>query len=1137
MAFLTSQVREITMMEDGGCKERLSKPNSISQMTHSLSTYPYVIIPYDSFYDPIPDFTKHRNLIVFNPIQTQDYISWEKAGKYLHWYLERTLGHPVDHTSWDECPQAYSDFFKVVIHVFAKGNKGRFDIYYPAEPSTVVRHIYMYYEDEHFNPIFDLRVFTHSMCDAPMTWCDCCQERIPKSRPSDKRAEHIRKCNLDRNYISKACADFLTIAHKETGTTVRRMNQTMEFCNEHNKFDCNCENYTIGNKQSEHVYMCSICEQTGSYKTFAYQHRCYFKKPKAKDMIANSQLFVLDIEGMQVHVPDKKKYEHQFVLLCVRNMYDETVKKEYLTVKDFIQECETNPMYRNAVMIAHNGGGYDYQYFVREMESLGIDYSFIPRPGSDHKYIQVTMNFADHTIRLIDFMCLIPGSLRGIAQSFQLEIQKGDFPHRFLTPDTLEYVGALPPIDTPDDFFSLQWKKSEHDVQDVKDWYVVQQSKYCTCVGSHTCMKELWNCRKFLTDYCWLDVDVLAQSCQKYRELLMNPAGPESVWKLTPIDPFCYLTQSQLAMTIFLNGFESTPPIGITIPRRHNLNKMQFVWYHRLQVTHPTLTFIHYGTNPTRYMWLYKDRYIDCFCLETQTVYLFYSAIQRGLPETENEIDEWLDCKEKGFVQEIVVKYEDELGEITELELNIANICDDRDFFFGGRTEVFSPYAKPKEEEEIKYLDVCSLYPTICSFAMLPMGHPKIYFGNQCDLHRLHWTATDPYFGYIRCKVIPNKQDRLGLLPSKMPNGRLVFDLNDKIGMWFTEEIYLAMQCGYVVTEIYEVHHFDHENRSDTLMRGYMEAFLTLKQEAEGWKKLGASSDQPSEEEQVRILETLFESNGNIGRAKKENVKKNPVLRQVCKIFLNSLWGKFCQRKKLDFFSEITSYMDYEAILECPESAKMVFRKMNEGRWRVKYTKPDFMLPPNAKYNIYLAAGVTAQARCYLHRQMLKIGPERILYCDTDSIVFLYPRTAVSLTGIGLGKWTDEHPGEEILEFMAVAPKCYMLNIEGDTVMKAKGCIMSVENQKLLSTEVVKRLIQSYCTQKQMESATLQNFSIFTNSNDIDFSYGTMFSRYNEKQIRCVLSKRELVAELDPDDVLGESILRVTLYPEGFISM
>jgi hypothetical protein len=1136
MAFLTSQVREVTLKE-GECSERLSKPHEVSKITHSLSTYPYLTIPYNDLDHPIPEFTKHRNMILFNPIRTQDYLAWESAAKYLHSYMESQLGYEVDHTSWEECPQAYSDFFNVTIHVFIKGEKGRFDVYQPKDKKDIVRHIYMYCDDGHFNPVFDLRVFTHSLCDAPFTWCDCCQQRIPKSQPSEKRCQHIKTCNVSSNYVSQPTAEFLNMATREAGTTVRKINATAEFCNMHQTFDCECDNYSIGNKVSEHVYQCTVCDQFGSFKCFAHKHRCYFKVPKPKTPVDNTKLFVLDIEGMQVFHRDKRKYEHQFVLLCVRNVYDETIKKEYFTTKEFIDDCNSNPIYKDAVMIAHNGGGYDYQYFVREMEAMGVEYSFIPRPGSDHKYIQVTMTFAEHSIRLIDFMCLIPGSLRGIAQSFQLPIQKGDFPHRFLNPDTLAYVGALPPIDSEEDFFSLKWKKSDEDVEELKIWYTEQTTKYCTCRSTCTCMKQKWDCRAFLTEYCWMDVDVLAQACQKYRDLLMNPAAMESSWKLTPVDPFCYLTQSQLAMTIFLSGFEEIPRLGITIPRRHNLNKAQFVWYHRLQVAQPRNTFVHYGTNSTRYMWVNKNTYIDCFCLETQTVYLFFGTMERDLPETDDKINLWLEERERGFIRAVEIMYEEELGEVTEMERNIANICDDRDFFFGGRTEVFSPYARPSAEEEIKYIDVCSLYPTICSFAMLPIGHPTIYFGNQCDLTRLNPSADDPYFGYVRCKVIPNKNDRLGLLPSKMENGRLVFNLNDKIGMWFTEEIYLAMQCGYVITEIYEVHHFDRDNRSDTLMRGYMEAFLTLKQEAEGWKKLGASSDQPSEEEQIRILEELYESNGRIGRAKKENVKKNPVLRQVSKIFLNCLWGKFSQRKKLEFFSELTSYKDYEAILDSPESGNMVFRQMNHGRWRVKFTKPDYLLPPNTKYNIYLAAGVTAQARCYLHRQMLKIGPERILYCDTDSIVHLYPKSAPSLVGIGLGKWTDEHPNENIIEFMAVAPKCYMLNIEGDTVMKAKGCIMSVENRKLLSTEVVKGLIQSFCTQKQLESVTLQNFSIFTNSTDIDFRYGTMFSRYNEKQVRCVLNKRQLVAELDPDDTLGESITRVSLFPEGFTSL
>ena len=39
---------------------------------------------------------------------------------------------------------------------------------------------------------------------------------------------------------------------------------------------------------------------------------------------------------------------------------------------------------------------------------------------------------------------------------------------------------------------------------------------------------------------------------------------------------------------------------------------------------------------------------------------------------------------------------------------------------------------------------------------------------------------------------------------------------------------------------------------------------------------------------------------------------------------------------------------------------------------------------------------------------MIIIGPERILYCDTDSIIFLYRRTAISLASRGLGNWVDK---------------------------------------------------------------------------------------------------------------------------------
>ena len=101
-------------------------------------------------------------------------------------------------------------------------------------------------------------------------------------------------------------------------------------------------------------------------------------------------------------------------------------------------------------------------------------------------------------------------------------------------------------------------------------------------------------------------------------------------------------------------------------------------------------------------------------------------------------------------------------------------------------------------------------------------------------------------------------------------------------------------------------------------------------------------------------------------------------------------------------------------------------------------TKENYRL--NRNYNIWIAAAVTAHARCRLHRQMIKIGPERILYCDTDSIVFLYNRYEVSLASRGLGNWVDETMdfGSAIKKIFAFAPKSYCLLLEnGEYRIKA----------------------------------------------------------------------------------------------------
>ena len=94
------------------------------------------------------------------------------------------------------------------------------------------------------------------------------------------------------------------------------------------------------------------------------------------------------------------------------------------------------------------------------------------------------------------------------------------------------------------------------------------------------------------------------------------------------------------------------------------------------------------------------------------------------------------------------------------------------------------------------------------------------------------------------------------------------------------------MEHGYQATEIYEVFHFSETNRQNDYMRGYMSFFLRLKQEAEWWKKAGASSETSSEEEKNQIVERVYREIGRMGRMRKQFVAKTPVKRALAKLFL-----------------------------------------------------------------------------------------------------------------------------------------------------------------------------------------------------------------------------------------------------------
>ncbi len=121
-------------------------------------------------------------------------------------------------------------------------------------------------------------------------------------------------------------------------------------------------------------------------------------------------------------------------------------------------------------------------------------------------------------------------------------------------------------------------------------------------------------------------------------------------------------------------------------------------------------------------------------------------------------------------------------------------------------------------------------------------------------------------------------------------------------------------------------------------------------------------------------------------------------------------------------------------------------------------------VPMSKDTNIFIAVITTAWARMRIFEELDKLG-ERIIYCDTDSVV--YERSDVPAknleTGPFLGQMTDElDEGDSISEFCSGGPKNYAYRTKnGKAVVKVKGFTLNAVNATAFSFENLKKVILS----------------------------------------------------------------------------
>lgn len=405
-----------------------------------------------------------------------------------------------------------------------------------------------------------------------------------------------------------------------------------------------------------------------------------------------------------------------------------------------------------------------------------------------------------------------------------------------------------------------------------------------------------------------------------------------------------------------------------------------------------------------------------------------------------------------------------------------------RDAFYGGRTSCFTLYyeCNEAEMEEIHYADVCSLYPYINKTAKMPVGHPTI-ITTDFDM------SLKSYFGIAHVKLLPPKHEYVPCLPVRM-HGKLTFPLCNAcalsenqqncdhsdseraiVGVWCTPEIMAALAQGFTVLKIYEVYHYpntaqyDPTTKTGGLFSEQVDLFMKIKAEASGYPDWVTTDT-----EKDRFIKQFHTKVGVL--LDKDNISPNPALRSIAKICLNSFWGKLGERNNKLKTKFISSTVELEQLQHNSRHSLHRLHIVNEDTMVLEYNNKDEFEEDSFTTNEVIAAFTTCFARLELLRHIKSVG-QNILYCDTDSIIFVTKRienadgstsyNPCPALGDSLGELTNELPaGCYITHFVTTAPKSYSYHCtDGAEVCKFKGLTLNFENSQRVNFTAVKELL------------------------------------------------------------------------------
>ena len=206
-----------------------------------------------------------------------------------------------------------------------------------------------------------------------------------------------------------------------------------------------------------------------------------------------------------------------------------------------------------------------------------------------------------------------------------------------------------------------------------------------------------------------------------------------------------------------------------------------------------------------------------------------------------------------------------------------------------------------------------------------------------------------------------------------------------------------------------------------------------------------------------------------------EKFEFNAGLRSISKLCLNSLWGKFGLRSNMSQTKYVTKVSEFYEILLDNKLDNIKFQFINDDMVQMTCNFKDQFVDNSKNTNVYIACFTTSHARLMLYNK-LDYLKEKVLYFDTDSIIYADDGTKNIETGDMLGDMTDKISGEGISSFASMGPKSYSFKY-GDNEQKSavKGFTLNHENNSLLNHDSLSKVVR-----KEIREITIVNESKIT---------------------------------------------------------